>query len=205
VGGIIAICGIDGCGKTTLYNRLKNAYSLSTNIRFIKPFEIHPVTSELEHVAKRFDLERRDVFTNEIRCLSWMLDLLHTYRTIISPAIVHNNYIVLDRYLYSTLAFAHYYNCSNFDDISYLSHLLELPLITLYLNSDFHIAYHRICTRGKSLSPYEQEKNLSSLHQSYQIILQNQPHVYQIDANQDIECVFSSAYTIIQKQLENDL
>ncbi len=101
-GVLITFCGLDGCGKTTMINRLYDDFKLTRNIHLTK----QPTDNVRNSQIFRTYMDHEDHSAYEYRSLSLLAasDRVQHVSKVIRPAL-ENGYIVLsDRYFYSCLA-----------------------------------------------------------------------------------------------------
>src|SRR5206468_10211269 len=142
-GLLIAVCGLDGSGKTTQINMLKEWFD-----REKKPVFLTRQPSNFY----REDLRVRDYLDNgncpdmEILAMLAAADRRWQMATEIEPAIENGKTIVTDRYLYSSLA---YFNARglNPEYVKSLNGDLRIPDVTLFLDIDPETTLNRVKLR----------------------------------------------------------
>ena len=183
VGKLVVVMGIDGSGKTTLINNIKQC---SENIPRIKPMSIFKdsvFTRELEQVAELNGKTRREMYSPILRSIVWRNDLINNTLLKVVPELENGNIVILDRYYLCNKIY------SNFDEqnLSHMDKLFEIlpkPDLGLYLDVKVDIALDRIEKRGLKKSPYETKENLNKLQNKYlEHIVQEQYPILKIDAN----------------------
>ena len=183
VGKLVVVMGIDGSGKTTLINNIKQC---SENIPRIKPMSIFKdsvFTRELEQVAELNGKTRREMYSPILRSIVWRNDLINNTLLKVVPELENGNIVILDRYYLCNKIY------SNFDEqnLSHMDKLFEIlpkPDLGLYLDVKVDIALDRIEKRGLKKSPYETKENLNKLRNKYlEHIVQEQYPILKIDAN----------------------
>ncbi len=183
VGKLVVVMGIDGSGKTTLINNIKQC---SENIPRIKPMSIFKdsvFTRELEQVAELNGKTRREMYSSILRSIVWRNDLINNTLLKVVPELENGNIVILDRYYLCNKIY------SNFDEqnLSHMDKLFEIlpkPDLGLYLDVKVDIALDRIEKRGLKKSPYETKENLNKLRNKYlEHIVQEQYPILKIDAN----------------------
>ena len=183
VGKLVVVMGIDGSGKTTLINNIKQC---SENIPRIKPMSIFKdsvFTRELEQVPELNGKTRREMYSPILRSIVWRNDLINNTLLKVVPELENGNIVILDRYYLCNKIY------SNFDEqnLSHMDKLFEIlpkPDLGLYLDVKVDIALDRIEKRGLKKSPYETKENLNKLRNKYlEHIVQEQYPILKIDAN----------------------
>jgi len=203
----ITIEGIDGSGKTTLVNSLKEKFQ---NIHFTRePTDKFPLAnlktlSTPSNSFYNFFLFTYDRLEHQ--------DEINKYGNVIS-----------DRYLASSIAYEGPMLEKLFPDrretVSWMmevSKMLRLPDMIIYLDASLPVALKRLRNsrknlnfRGKQLSMLEEEKGLEAIKNYYEYFLDNiemftskQIMIEKIDANSSIEDVLYKAENIINKTIE---
>lgn len=170
---LIAICGIDGSGKTTQINLLKNyiKQSLKNEVYITKqPTDFYRKYDQFKtFVNREEDYNTLDI-VYELALLS-ATDKLRHYTTEILPN--NKDIIISDRYVFSAYA---YFLARGIKDIGWLKEInkfVPLPDITIYIDISPKIAYERIVLRdGKFTKKEETDIELLSKVRGFFI---NQP------------------------------
>ena len=102
-GMLITFCGLDGCGKTTMIQRLANHLQVQG-----KPVLVtrQPTSFMRESEVFRTYMDQSDHSSYDYRCLSLMAAgdrIQHIHREIL-PALQAGHCVISDRYLYSWIA-----------------------------------------------------------------------------------------------------
>ena len=199
----IAICGIDGSGKTTQVEMLKQ-YMQKNKIK------VHATKSPTNWYRKDLrvagylsgELETNKMLIHELALLS-ASDKLRQLQMEINEK--NYNYIIYDRYLYSSYA---YFMCRGMD-LDYLMAInvnVPKPDITIYLDISAEDAYSRILKRDGTRSNKE-EKDIKFLRTVREIFI-NQPwgkteKYYIIDGTRSRDKVFEEVLQIYQNNRES--
>lgn len=195
-GFLIYIFGIDGCGKTTLLENLEKY--LCDDTLFLRTFLTPCFMKELENVAYRLKDSRRNIFSQQLRSLVWMLDLLKVTNDVIIPNITAGKSVIVDRY---SLCNRVYLEILNQDSINYMEQMLDKlpnPDMGLYLNVSIDEAIKRIQLRNKNIAPYEKKETLNKLKQRYEkLLLEEKYPIYTVDADQSEKEIFAKALEYI--------
>lgn len=101
-GLLITVCGLDGCGKTTMLNRLIADLEKEHEVFVTK----QPTNEVRESKIFRTYMDSPDYDTYDYRSLSLLAasDRLQHVNKIIEPAMKEGKIVVSDRYFYSCLA-----------------------------------------------------------------------------------------------------
>ncbi len=102
-GRLIAVCGIDGCGKST---------QVALLAKTLREYRIdvletrQPTDSYRSHPLIRAYLDHGDMSLGMVGiALLAAADRQHHVRTVIAPALAAGQWVITDRYVYSTFAF----------------------------------------------------------------------------------------------------
>lgn len=163
-GKLIVIEGIDGVGKSTLFEALKNKLSQSNIIFSFEPTEGH-YGRLLREALKKKNSDQETLFELFLR------DRAEHVEKLILPSLKTGKIVILDRYYLSTVA----YQGVHFKDLFYLLSKNEtfspLPDIVIYLELPIKLALDRIKKRNKELSLFEKEEILNRISENYEKIL----------------------------------
>jgi len=203
----ITIEGIDGSGKTTLVNSLKEKFQ---NIHFTR------------EPTDKFQLANLKTLSSPYN--SFYNFFLFTYDRLEHQDEI-NKYknVISDRYLASSIAYEGPMIEKLFQNrqetVSWMmevSKMLKLPDVIIYLDASLPVALERLRKnrknlnfRGKQLSMLEEEKGLEAIKNYYEYFLDNigmftskQIKIEKIDANRSIEEVLYKAENIINEIIE---
>ena len=172
----IVIEGIDGSGKSTQAELLKNYLINQGEKAVISPEPSSGIIGNLIRQA----LKKRVFFTADKNLFDEQMAYLfaadrhdHLYNDLdgVYKLIDDSFYVISTRYYFSSLA----YNCDNseqFDFISKLNHKFPPPDATIYL--DLPVAVSQERTKNRSLKEiYENEEKLTLVKTNYQRIFSN--------------------------------
>ena len=157
---LVAICGIDGSGKTTLINLLKDYFEnhRKEDVYITKqPTDFYRRYDRFrQYINREVNIESSIIY--ELALLS-ATDKLRHYEMEIRPNM--DKIIFCDRYVFSAYA---YFLARGIKDINWLTEinkLLPLPDITIYIDVDVQQAYQRILSRdGKYTKKEETDMEL---------------------------------------------
>jgi len=155
-GLLIAVCGLDGSGKTTQIIALKEKLTAAgKDVILLKQptdwYRNNPI------VRKRLDSNDKGT---DVRFLSLMsaADRLKQTLEVIEPALSEGKIVVMDRYVYSAYA---YMTARGLADIEWLYELNKFapkPHLTFYLDLEPSISLNRVISRdGESKKKEEQD------------------------------------------------
>lgn len=166
---LIAICGIDGSGKTTQIQMLQQYFSeKKTDIYLTKqPTSFYRQYDRFRDYVNGNYLFNDKTILYELALLS-AADKIRHYETEILPN--NNRLIISDRYVFSAYA---YFIARGINDIEWLTSInkfLPLPDLTIYLDIDPEIAFDRIVSRDGRYTKKE-ETNIKLLEKVRQVFL----------------------------------
>ncbi|MEN9566225.1 MAG: hypothetical protein RLZZ69_1421 [Cyanobacteriota bacterium] len=175
----VAICGIDGSGKSTiaaeLVNRLRES-SKKTAFEREPTLWLERLNAELEF---KTDLERVALFSADRA----------NHQQTLQDAIAKNDFVICDRYSLCTYA----YNCES--DLALLTHnrldkFFLQPDLTVLLDCDVNLALERIETRGSDRYSFlEKEEKLNAVRKRYltKISLINSEKSLVLDSSKSVD------------------
>lgn len=161
---MIAVCGIDGSGKTTQINMLKdylqNEYDQDVYVTK-QPTDFYRQYDRFRQYIAGENSDQTANILYELALLS-AADKIRHYETEIRPNL--NKIIITDRYVFSAYA---YFLARGIQDINWLKEInkhLPLPDITVYIDVQPQTAYERILKRdGKFTKKEETDIKVLSL------------------------------------------
>lgn len=206
-GFFCVIEGIDGSGKTTIINALRdrfieNGLSNDFNDQFASfHFLCEPTHSPSgrrirEHLKKNDDLSRKQ----------W-LELFHVDRSMnvehnILPALQKKGLVIQDRYFYSTAAYQgdakESPTAQEIVDSSKKAGFMEAHLI-VYLDIDPKVSMERIMKSRESTESFERHDLLEKIWTNYKSILPNNALV--LDATQATDVLIAKIIRTIQERI----
>lgn len=184
-GKLIVIEGIDGCGKTTLYNGLMEHYGEDVPFKFIENEEELMGAKGLKDISKSILSGRSDTpFDSDLQISLINLAHFFTIRAKIKKWLDEGYHCVVDRWYISTLA----YNIDPRDQsmveaFMTLIHELDMdPDLVLYLETNIPLVLGNIRKRATNdseeidknkISIYENKEKLSKVLDRYSFFLVN--------------------------------
>ncbi len=196
-GVLIAIEGLDGAGKTSLAKALQKAL-LNCGFRAVYTYE--PYNNAIREIFELGSLK----ITPEVEALLMVADRYSHHAELIRPEISRGAIVVLDRYIYSTLA----YQGSLGVDIEWLESLhryLPEPDLCIYLDVDPEIGLKRKVDAGsRRLRYFENVERLRRAREIY-LDLVSKGRMVQVSASQDLPTVVRTAFEIVKRELGVDL
>jgi dTMP kinase len=199
----IVIEGIDGCGKTTQVNLLGKWLSISSLLGEDQSLVIsrEPGGTELGKNMRNLILNNSgEAPVEKAELLMYMADRAQHVDKVISPALKRGDWVLLDRYTGSTMAYQGYGKGLSNDYIGTLADYTTdsiYPDLTIWLDTPLHICMERI----KSKDPDRMESNgyefMSRVQYGFSELCHNNDSWVRIDGNQIID--------IIQAEIQHEI
>lgn len=199
-GKLIFLFGIDGSGKSTILKMLEN--SGLNNAVYMSCLTNAVFEEELYQAERKLHFSRGDIFSHEFKHLLHIGSVIYKMFDVILPLLESGRNVILDRYvicikLFTDLFLDHSYHC--------LSRALDcMPIPDLGIYFDVDIAIQRITERSKKtgIPPHYSEsmESLIKKKAGYVDIIPNERYsILRIDANQNINEVYSSVVRILNE------
>lgn len=191
----ITLEGIEGCGKTTIINKLK-IYLNQNGKDVIVTRE--PGGSYLGNDLRAILLNPNNNINPAAELYLFLADRAQHINDIILPAIHDNKIVLCDRYMDSTIAYQGYGRGIEADVITAISQLANLvPDITFLLDLPVHIGLSRIKKRIDSPLEDKFDSERTEFHELVRegflyLAKQNPKRIKVIDASKNIEDVFKA-------------
>lgn len=196
-GKLFVLEGIDGVGKSTLFQLLKDDPNFS---KFI--FSTEPTSGPYGQKLRKL-LSEKKADPQELLNL-FILDRKEHVEKLVLPALKEGKTIFLDRYYLSTVA----YQGVNFSNLLELLKTNEtfapLPDLVVYLDLPVEQALQRVIFRNKEKSLFEKEEFLRSVSRNYEEILPLFRHV-RLSAWKTQESLYSEIKELIRSYLKPEI
>lgn len=159
---LITLEGIDGSGKTTVWNRLQNELP---NDKFL--FTREPTTSKYgELLRENLSNDTEDRFTE---LFLFMADHAHHVNNTIRPALNNDKVVICDRYIDSRCAYQGYTLANDLlNPTKFIYDLHDgwsvFPELTIFLNVDVNTSLSRLDTNEK----FETKNKLMNIKENYE-------------------------------------
>ena len=186
---LIVIEGIDGCGKDTQINRLKE----ETNCKVFK----YPTTKFSmirDFLEKRLELDRKALF------LLFLADIAEEQKKV-KKALDENEVVVMDRYVFSTISYET--NALSFEDAKTIVKRLDFvrPDKIILMDIPAEVSFER---KKKQKTPDRYEEDIKYLEGVRERFLKLQKENFMskwklIDATKGIDEVYGEIKNSIQK------
>lgn len=166
---IVAICGLDGSGKSTLWHNLRQSGKIANGV-FLK-------REDRRDWRNVFDLHAYHYHTPPMThepaiWLRWAhaLDMLNFYHTVVAPRLSDDVVLISDRWSYCSMAFAVGLE-AHAKAINGLLAVFPRPDLVLFPSVSPDVAFLRIKARGGNVQADETLEELQTLRCGYDLVL----------------------------------
>lgn len=151
-GLLITFCGLDGCGKTTMINRLHNDLNQNNQVFITK----QPTDFVRQAAVFRTYMDCPDHDAYDYRCLSLLAagDRVQHSNKIIEPVLEKGQIVLSDRYFYSCLANLRARGYKKDKWIYEVSKSIVKPDIAFFFDVPVNIAVSRVRSRTDEKDRY---------------------------------------------------
>ena len=150
-GFLISFCGLDGCGKTTMIDRLSKDLFNRREVFLTK--QPTSFVRESEIFRTYMDSSEHDAYDYRSLSLLAASDRIQHVNKIIAPEIEKGNYVISDRYFYSCLANLRARGFKKDKWIYEIAEYVIKPDIAFFLDVPVDLAIERVRSR-----PLEKDK-----------------------------------------------
>ena len=196
-GKFIVFEGLDGSGQSTQASLLKD-FLIKEKIDVVLTKE-PTLTSSAGQKIKEI-LDEKSTISSEQLQLLFTEDRREHLEKVIIPALKMGQYVISDRYFFSTFA----YGTAEGLDLEWLIKINNdflLPDLTFLLKVRPEICLERIQKRGLGIKLFEKKEKLSRVWQVYEILPQRFQNIYLVDGEKSIEEVFKEIKEIVISQI----
>ncbi|MCX8194307.1 MAG: dTMP kinase [Candidatus Pacearchaeota archaeon] len=203
-GKLITFEGVDGCGKTTVLNKVFEFFNKKYPNRFLKARD--PGTTEIgEKIRKLLLYKNMNKWTEFNLFLAARAQLVNEF---LIPNIKKGKIVLLDRFYDSTIAYQGFRNGVPLEMIVDYNKKIKViePDLTLLFDLPLEEAQKRILSDKRNLTVFDKEniEQHKKVHKGYKWIAKKyKKRVNVIDASRSIEEVTKDAIKIISKHLRN--
>lgn len=171
-GKLIVLEGMDGVGTTT-QSKLLTDYLRSCGYRVVSSSE--PTSSAIGVEIRKILAEGREKSSSLLACLAlcFAADRMQHIDTVIEPGLKQNDFIVLDRYVLSSLVYQGLHLPTTF--VKEINQFALKPDLTIVLDVDAKEAFLRLSKRQSTRDYYETPQMLEKIRSRYQHFLQEDP------------------------------
>ena len=201
-GKLITIEGIDGCGKTLLFNNLKKHFSPKNTI-----FTREPGGTKLGDKLRKILQDEKKTTCDISEFLLFAAARAQHFEKIIIPSITSGKNVISDRCADSSLAYQGYGRGLDIETIEKINQWAMqeiIPDITIYIKIDAKTAFERIVKRNEKLTAFEKEKKefWTKVIEGYKQIFSTAKnrHIIEVDGTQDPEKISEYVMQQLEKQ-----
>lgn len=203
---LIAVCGIDGAGKTTQIKAIEEYLTSKRKKVYLtkQPTNWYRQDERVRQFLKG-DISS-ELLIKELALFS-AADKLRHWQTEIEPKIKEGNIVITDRYLYSAFAYFANRGINDTEWLKQINKFIPEPDIIFFINTNPKIAFERIIKRDGD-SAKKEEKDIEFL-KKVSNMFKEQPwgkseNYYVIDGNQNPEVVTKDVLDIIKLKVEGE-
>lgn len=204
-GKLIVLFGIDGSGKSTILEMLKNSNlndTVCTSCLKNTIFE-----EELYKAEKTLYFSRKDVFSREFKHVLHIGSVIYNVYNKILPLLNEGKNVILDRYTICIKLFTELFLDSSNACLSNALECLPIPDMGIYFDINVDRAFQRVQERNEKtgMSPHysESKESLMLKKVGYEAKIPKESYpIFRIDANQTVDKVYCSVYSIVHQTLK---
>ena len=201
-GLFVVLEGMDGSGKTTLWNGLKTSKRLGTeNVRFLREPTDLPTGRRIRACLSG---EMSPPDTEEGWLKLFLDDRQSNVETNILPALRNGEIVIQDRYIYSTAAYQAR-DPETAREILHRQSMFPIPDLILFLDIQPKDALERIAARSEGHEFFETQDRLNRIAQNYSAIMQNRGNATALDARWTVERLLAAAEEAIRSLARRNL
>ncbi len=198
-GKLIVIEGLDGSGQSTQVKLLRD-FLIKKGFEAVLTKEPTLDSKAGEKIREILD-EKIKTTPSELQDL-FVEDRKEHLEELIIPALKEDRFVVLDRYLFSTLAYGAA-DGLDLDELIKKNNDFLLPDITFILNVSAKTCISRIEKRGTDKTLFEKEKQLSKVLENYKLFPKMFDNVKIVDGEKSIDEVFEDIKKVVLLQVLN--
>lgn len=198
-GLFVAVCGLDGAGKTTQIRLLHNWYEeMGISCELTK----QPTDFYRQDERVRDYLDKGQCSDMSVLALLAAADRRWHLSTIIEPTLAQGKSIISDRYLYSSLAYFKVRGISP-DFVKMINGNIRIPDLTIFLDLDASTTLSRVKERDKKLTKYEERepRMFLEIRDAFKEVLPKDALI--IDGTLDREEIHKIIINRVQEKLED--
>ncbi len=191
-GALIAIEGIDGCGKGTVLTRLA-ADVFNHN----KDYNIFLTREPYKRDWVKKFLSQLDPVSQGEQAVSLFVEDRKKHLKVIEPLLNKGIIVLCDRYLHSTFAYQLAQGIS-FEKIKQLHEGIKMPDLCIIIDLPASESVKRIATGRENTHAFEREDFLSKVRENYLKVSKDLHHNCRtIDGNRDRDSVYNDVKKIV--------
>ena len=185
---LVCLSGLDGSGKTTQVELLKNHFQ-SCGLRVcdihLKYVEIS--MPKIKGKGRKYIEERKITDSDTVRNVFSAINFVEKVKISILPSLNENDIIIMNRYIDSARCYHYLKNCLS-DYVNDIYDALPSPAFNLFIDVPPEVCYARIESR-KIFNEFE---SLENLKRAYEFYKKSKERFLWIDGQRDKEIVLNS-------------
>jgi dTMP kinase len=205
-GLFITVEGPEGAGKTTILNRLAERFQ-NEGVKVLQTRE--PGGIEIAEQIRKVILDTNNTeMDSRTEALLYAAARRQHLVEKVLPALEEGYIVLCDRFIDSSLAYQGYARGLGIDEVYSINHFAiegKMPHLTLYFDIEPEIGLKRIHKsqeREVNRLDLEDLRFHQMVREGYHILLERYPErISKVDAHQDIEVVFETAYKIVRERI----
>ena len=200
-GFLFTFCGLDGCGKTTMLNKLKEDLEDLYQVLLTK----QPTNSVRESAIFRTYMDSPDHEDYDYRSLSLLAasDRVQHANKVIEPALKQGNIVISDRYFYSCLANLRARGFVQDKWIYEIAESIVKPDIAFFFDVPVELAVKRVRSREEEKNRYIDMDLQHKLRSEYLAICKANNGVL-VSTEKPIEDSYAIVKQAVERVLQND-
>lgn len=197
-GKFIVIEGLNGCGKTTQVELLKNF--------FIKK-GMPAIATKEPTIDSKAGRKARDILRKKCQATPGTLQKLFcedrkaNLKNSVIPALKNKKAVISDRYFFSTFAFGGV--DLSMEWLIKMNDRFLMPDLSFFLKTRPDVCLKRITARGTNKKIFEQQKRMEKVWQNYVLLAKRFKNIYIINGEQPIKKISADIINIINKKIMN--
>jgi dTMP kinase len=199
-GYFVAVCGIDGSGKTTQIQQVETTLAeRGETVLTRQPTDRY---RKDPMVRKMFDLEVDDPVVLAELALLAAFDRARHFREIVLPALNRGAAVVTDRYVYSSYTYFLARGLTDLDWLKRVNRGLPRPDLTLFMDVPPVVAAKRIIERDGSSNKREEldVERMTAVREAFRTQpWDDKPSLHIIDATLPLEAVTETVLDLVKR------
>ena len=200
-GYLFTFCGLDGCGKTTMLNKLKKDLEDQYQVRLTK----QPTNAVRESAIFRTYMDSPNHEEYDYRSLSLLAasDRVQHANKVIEPALKRGNIVISDRYFYSCLANLRARGFVQDKWIYEIAESIVKPDVAFFFDVPVELAVNRVRSREEEKDRYIDMDLQYKLRSEYVAICKANNGVL-VSTEMPIEDSYAIVKKAVKRVLENE-
>lgn len=191
-GILIAFEGIDGAGKTTQANLLRDALTAVGETVILTK---EPTNGKWGSLLRESATSGRLPPEEELKAFEE--DRKEHLSTLIEPSLAAGNVVILDRYFYSTVAYQGHRRGSPHDIDARMCSFSRIPDITLLLDADPAVCLTRITKRDERPNLFERVDELEGVRSIFNELPAGHQEIVALDASMSIDALHAQIIEVL--------